>query len=355
MKRLLIPLIVIIGLAAASSVIGAPILKVGDKAPAIKVGKWVKGDAITKLDPAKAYVIEFWATWCGPCKQSIPHLTELAKKYKGKVTFAGISVWEHGGDVAAFVKSMGDKMNYSVATDASNEYMANAWMAAAGEHGIPCAFVVGKGNKVLWIGHPMGDLDKVLGQVVEGKYDAKAFGEQRAKDQALEQKRNELATEIEGMMKQGKSKEALDKLDKYLATDTDFEEDVADVRVKLLYATDETAGYAYVRKLAEGPFKDNPYALTWLAGSVIDTTYKLKSPDYDLAVSLGTRAVELSKAQDAYILSKMADVYDRKGNIDKAIESQESAVKIASGDKEWPKDAVDQLKTRLQELKDKKK
>lgn len=229
MKRLLFPLVVAIGLAAASSAFAAPTLKVGDKAPALKVGKWVKGDPITKLDPAKVYVIEFWATWCGPCKQSIPHLTELAKKYKGKVTFAGISVWERG-DVPAFVKSMGAKMDYSVATDASNDHMANAWMAAAGEHGIPSAFVVGKDNKILWIGHPMDprrDLDKVLGEVIAGKYDAAAFAEQRGKEQTLEQKRGEVRTEVDALIKQNKPKEALDKLDKYIAQDAGFEMDIA--------------------------------------------------------------------------------------------------------------------------------
>lgn len=355
MKKLLIPLVVVIVLAVVSGGSAAPALKCGDKAPAIKVGKWVKGGPITTLDPAKIYVIEFWATWCGPCRQSIPHLTELAKKYKDKVTFAGISIWEKPGtDVAAFVKNMGSKMDYNVATDTSNDYMAGAWMTAAGERGIPTAFVVGKQNKILWIGHPMGDLDNVLGQAIEGKFDAAAFAEKRAKEQALEQKRTEMATEVEGLMKQGKSREALDKLDKYIATDADFENMVADVRVKLLYATDEAAGYAYVRKLADGAFKDNPYALAWLAGSVVDESYKHKSPDYDLAVSVGTRAVELTRAQDAYILSQMADIYAKKGDIDKAIESLESAVKVASSDKEWPKEAVDQLKNMLQELKGKK-
>lgn len=356
MKKLLMPLVVIIGIIVASGAFSAPALKCGDKAPALKVGKWVKGGPITTLDPAKIYVIEFWATWCGPCKQSIPHLTELAKKYKDKVTFAGVSIWERpGADVAAFVKSMGAKMDYNVATDTSNNYMAGAWMAAAGERGIPTAFVVGKQNKILWIGHPMGDLDNVLGQVIEGKFDAAAFAEKRAKEMALEEKRTETATEVEGLMKQGKSKEALDKLDKYIAKDPEFENMVADIRVKLLYATDESAGYAYVRKLASGPFKDNPYALAWLAGSIADDSYKHKSPDYDLAVSVGTRAVELTKAQDAYILSQMADIYAKKGDVDKAIEAQQTAVNVASADNEWPKEAVDQLKTRLQELKDKKK
>ena len=94
-------------------------LTIGDQAPAISVSKWIKGDPVDRLDPKKTYVVEFWATWCGPCRVSIPHLTELQKKYKDKgVTFLGVSVWEQDQDaVAPFVKEMGDKMNYTVAMD----------------------------------------------------------------------------------------------------------------------------------------------------------------------------------------------------------------------------------------------
>ena len=57
-------------------------LKLGDPAPMLKVSKFVKGSAVQRFQPGKLYVVEFWATWCGPCRVSIPHLTEMAKKYK---------------------------------------------------------------------------------------------------------------------------------------------------------------------------------------------------------------------------------------------------------------------------------
>ena len=69
-------------------------LKVGDAAPQLKVAKWVKGTPITNLKDGKIHVVEFWATWCGPCRVSIPHLTELAAKYKGKVDFVGVDSFE---------------------------------------------------------------------------------------------------------------------------------------------------------------------------------------------------------------------------------------------------------------------
>ena len=128
---------------------------VGDKAPPLKVATYVEGGPVSLAKGT--HVVEFWATWCGPCKMSIPHLTHLAKEFKGKVDFTGVSVWENGdnqlGQVKSFVKSMGPQMAYNVAFDGSSKFMATNWMLAANQNGIPTAFVVRDGV-ILWIGHP---------------------------------------------------------------------------------------------------------------------------------------------------------------------------------------------------------
>src|SRR5688572_6824044 len=69
-------------------------LMIGDPAPAIQVAEWVQGKPVAKFEPGSMYVVEFWATWCGPCKVAIPHLNELSKTYAGKVQFIGVSVSE---------------------------------------------------------------------------------------------------------------------------------------------------------------------------------------------------------------------------------------------------------------------
>ena len=139
-------------------------LMVGDPAPNLKISKWVKGAPVTEFEKGKLYVVEFWATWCGPCLKSIPHLTDLAKKYKDKVDFVGVSVWEEDQkNVEPFVQTMGDKMSYNIAMDqlpsatasGNDGEMANNWMKAAGQNGIPTAFIVDKDGKIAWIGHPM--------------------------------------------------------------------------------------------------------------------------------------------------------------------------------------------------------
>src|SRR5262249_17044980 len=72
-----------------------PPITIGSPAPALKIAKWFKGTPVDTFKEGQVYVVEFWATWCGPCKTSIPHITELAKKDAGKATFIGVSVFEH--------------------------------------------------------------------------------------------------------------------------------------------------------------------------------------------------------------------------------------------------------------------
>ncbi|MBR6460698.1 MAG: TlpA family protein disulfide reductase [Verrucomicrobia bacterium] len=81
-----------------------PAAKLGEKAKALTISEWVKGSAVDVTDGKNVYVVEFWATWCGPCRNTIPHLTELPKKYKDQgVVFLGVSS-ENAEDVKPFVQ-----------------------------------------------------------------------------------------------------------------------------------------------------------------------------------------------------------------------------------------------------------
>ncbi len=149
-------------------------LEVGDKAPTKLPSAWIKGERVSSLDPKKTYVIEFWATWCPPCVDSIPHLTELQAKLKDKgVTIVGVHVSRGVEEADAYVRKQGKKMEYSVAKDA-NGSVGKAWMTAAEQRGIPCSFVV-TGGKVAYIGHPMNlTEEKIAGLIEEAKSAAPA-------------------------------------------------------------------------------------------------------------------------------------------------------------------------------------
>jgi thiol-disulfide isomerase/thioredoxin len=138
-------------------------LELGDRAPDLTSVTWVKGAAVKP--EGLITVVEFWATWCPPCRESIPHLTSLQKKYHDTVQIVGLSN-EEPGTVKPFVDAMGAKMDYHVGiADA-----ATAEKYMQGHNGIPYAFLIDTKGVVVWTGHP-GYLAETLAQLVAGTFD----------------------------------------------------------------------------------------------------------------------------------------------------------------------------------------
>lgn len=137
--------------------------------------QWIKGGPV-QIEKGSIYVVEFWATWCPPCRTSIPHLTEIQRQFKDRgVTIVGISD-ETADVVKPFVAQMDEqkKMEYAVAIDPEGQ-VSKGYMEAFGIEGIPHAFVVGRDGNLLWHGHPMAGMDAVLKEVVSDQFDPAAF------------------------------------------------------------------------------------------------------------------------------------------------------------------------------------
>src|SRR5262249_7109213 len=113
----------------------AAALKVGDPAPALKASKWLQGDEVKAFEPGQVYVVEFWATWCGPCISFMPDLADLQSQYKDQgvtcVGFTARDLLDVPGNtaekVAAFVKKRGPKLPYTFAY-AADRTASDAWM-----------------------------------------------------------------------------------------------------------------------------------------------------------------------------------------------------------------------------------
>ncbi|MHC4220534.1 MAG: TlpA disulfide reductase family protein, partial [Planctomycetota bacterium] len=161
----------VLTLALAGAALGAgEKLKVGDEAPGLNIDAWVKGSEI-KIEPGKVYIVEFWATWCAPCRKSIPQMTKVQEQYgRDRLVVIGISD-EAKEVVEPFVAKQGKKMDYTVATDRRNA-TNRAWMKAAGLSGIPAAFIVDRQGKLAFIGSPLSEAFYLtLRSVVSGRYD----------------------------------------------------------------------------------------------------------------------------------------------------------------------------------------
>lgn len=156
------------------------VLLPGDAAPAFRVRNFLKGPALDVLERGTIYVVEFWASWCGPCIKNIPHITELQARHPN-IVFIGVGVRDEAAALEQFVAERGDDMGYRVAVDAPGStaderkgWMAENWLMAAGRFGIPDAFIVDATGRIVWVGMPKG-LDDVLVAVEAGTWDVEAF------------------------------------------------------------------------------------------------------------------------------------------------------------------------------------
>ena len=68
--------------------------------------------AIVAQNKGKVVMLNFFATWCPPCREEIPFLVSLASRYEGKAVIVGLSVDEDAGALPAFLKRL--KVNYPV-------------------------------------------------------------------------------------------------------------------------------------------------------------------------------------------------------------------------------------------------
>ncbi len=156
-----------------------PALTVGSPAPALKVGRYLKGEPVMSFEPGKIYVIEFWATWCRPCIKAMPHISELQKQFPD-VTFIGVNIWEDEvSEAEEIVKKMDSQLEYRIAVDEvsdgnpENGAMSRTWLKAAEISTLPSAIIVDGHGRIADITHPM-DLDETLPQIIAGKWDTAA-------------------------------------------------------------------------------------------------------------------------------------------------------------------------------------
>ena len=304
-----------------------PALGVGSPAPALAIEKWVKGAPIASFEKGKSYVVEFWATWCGPCIASMPHLSELQRQFKDKgVTMIGVTCKDPNNDLAAvetMVKEKGAGMDYTVAWDADRKTF-EAYMKAAGQNGIPCSFVVDGTGKIAYIGHPMF-LDLPLEQLVSGTWDPEKGGEMIADAQKR-------LSEIEKSSEKD-PKNAIAMIAEFEAKFPAYSKLVLALKFQsLLSAGDFTAAYASGAKLVdEAIAQKNAANLNTIAWMIVDPDAKWAKLDLDLALKAAEKGVAFTQETDGAVLDTLARVHFLKGNAKKAVECETKAVAVSKG------------------------
>lgn len=308
---------------------------IGDPAPELKYSKWIKGTPVTTFEDNRLYVLEFWATWCGPCKAAMPELSALAKKYEKEATFIGVNIWEKTGDkpyesslpaVTKFVNSIGDKMSYNVISDNNDTYMVKNWMLPYGQNGIPATFLV-KDRKIIWIGHPI-HLDSVMTSVISGKYDLGAnkvkFDQGRASDEKASK-----ATEILNPIYEAyKAKDfekaltlikALDTKDPRIAMSAKYYQYVI-----LLDQNKETEALKFGKEWLAA----SPMMASTVAGVIMDKN-GLSKDAYLFVIEVYKPMISQKGVVIPLLHHEIASAYAKAGDFDNAIKHEKEAIESA--------------------------
>lgn len=114
------------------------VLRIESAAPPIKVDAWLRGEPLTNFQSGKVYLLEFWATGCGPCVAAIPHLMELLEKYQDSgFEVVGVAASEEGPTAQeartrldAWLTEMFQNPTYRIAFDYTGK-MNRLWMQAS--------------------------------------------------------------------------------------------------------------------------------------------------------------------------------------------------------------------------------
>jgi len=123
----------------------------------------INGNTVSLADfKGKVVVLDFWATWCGPCRASLPHMQELVKKYKEKnVEFFFINTWERTEkdvtkkNVEKFVAD--NKYTLHVLFDYDSKVITDYKV-----DGIPASFVISKNGEILAMDHSYEGISSII-------------------------------------------------------------------------------------------------------------------------------------------------------------------------------------------------
>jgi thiol-disulfide isomerase/thioredoxin len=322
-------------------------LTLGSKAPVPEISNFIRGTRPEFFEPGKTYVVEFWATWCGPCRTSMPHLSDLAEKHRDRgLVVVGVSD-EDPAKVETFLSKdeWKQKARYTLATDPDRS-THDAYMKAAGQQGIPTAFIV-KDGTVQWIGHPM-EMDAPLEKVLAGTWDIASakrdFDAAMEADRKANAKQHEIARAYESK-DWPKVLSALDELiaDSPVENRAYLQMNKASV---LLQADRAAEAYALIESTlkarAEGP-------LYIVAAGVVLQTPGIKDRRVDQALTWLDAALAQDQGISPQALDLMATAWEAKGDRTKAADCLKRAIDAA---KSWGPAADDYVADLRERLKD---
>jgi len=353
----------VVMLVGAIFVVAAPAaraeLTVGDPAPKLQVGKWIQGRPVEEFDTNHVYIVEFWATWCGPCIASIPHLNDLWQKFENKgVVVIGQDVWDDDSSVPGFVKKMGDKMMYRVALDNKSHetdgFMAEHWWKRkVNSHSIPNTFVINKEGRIAWIGHPAGLNEALLNDILSDHYDLARAAAEYKKLQQENQKLSDGHDKLFSAIKQKRWGDAESTLNELLNEFPKLPMSFTLRRFEILLGQKKyDEAYQFADSFSDSHPED--VSLQNILAWEIIVQDGVEQRNLTLAMKFAERANKAANGKNAAILDTLARVQFMSGKKPEAIATEQKAMDAApDGEKStYKRSLIDYQQGKLPDVKE---
>jgi cytochrome c biogenesis protein CcmG/thiol:disulfide interchange protein DsbE len=147
--------------AAAADAAAPAVFGIGHPAPDFTLVDIAGNEVSLSAQRGKAVVVDFWATWCGPCRAVMPHLQALSEEYAGKLEVLAVSLDQ---DPKTAVPPFAEKhgLTFTMLADSRGPQVAQQW---GGIRSIPTSFLVDPDGKVVhrWVGiHGRADYEREI-------------------------------------------------------------------------------------------------------------------------------------------------------------------------------------------------
>lgn len=142
-------------------------IKVGQPAPPITVTDWIANVPVDTNLANKFIVLEFWATWCGPCIEAVPHMNSLQVKFNRPDLYFVSITDESRQKVERFLKRV--ELKSIVVSDQNNKTQALFGDGVKGVVQLPLTVLINDKGDVSWMGLPFDLSESMIADFLSGK------------------------------------------------------------------------------------------------------------------------------------------------------------------------------------------
>jgi thiol-disulfide isomerase/thioredoxin len=142
-------------------------IKINSKAPEIIITDWIENVPADKNLNSKNVVLEFWATWCGPCIAAVPHMNKIQKELKNEDVYFVSITDESVGKVKKILK----RIDFAsiVVSDQTKQTQVNFGDGIKGLETFPLTVIIDDKGIVKWIGEPKELSSKMISNLLSLK------------------------------------------------------------------------------------------------------------------------------------------------------------------------------------------